>query len=114
MEKRPRALSAAWCPPTARDRLTRRPASTSLKTGRTMKSVGSYEAKTHLSQLLERVAKGERVQITRHGAAVALLIPASTGHQAQAAAAAAALRAFREGRRLGRGSVKRLIEEGRR
>jgi prevent-host-death family protein len=40
-----------------------------------MTTVGSYEAKTHLPELLERVAKGERVVITRRGKPVAMLVP---------------------------------------
>ena len=40
-----------------------------------MTSVGSFEAKTHLTQLLERVAKGERILITNRGRPVAMLIP---------------------------------------
>ena len=39
-------------------------------------SVGAYEAKTHLPQLLDRVEGGETITITRHGRAVAKLIPA--------------------------------------
>ncbi len=42
-----------------------------------MKTVGSYEAKTHLPQLLRRVAKGERITITNHGVPVALIVPAA-------------------------------------
>ena len=40
-----------------------------------MESVGAFEAKTHLSALLDRVAKGERITITRHGVPAALLVP---------------------------------------
>jgi prevent-host-death family protein len=39
------------------------------------KSVGVHEAKTHLSRLLEDVAAGEEVVITRRGEAVAVLAP---------------------------------------
>jgi len=39
------------------------------------KSVGVHQAKTHLSRLLEDVAAGEEVVITRRGEAVATLIP---------------------------------------
>lgn len=39
--------------------------------------VGAYEAKTHLPKLLERVARGERITITKHGKAVAELRPVS-------------------------------------
>jgi len=40
-----------------------------------MDKVGAYEAKTHLPELLERVIKGERITITRHGVPVAVLQP---------------------------------------
>ena len=39
------------------------------------KSVGVHEAKTHLSRLLERVAAGEEIVITRRGEEVARLVP---------------------------------------
>jgi prevent-host-death family protein len=39
------------------------------------KSVGVHEAKTHLSRLLEDVAAGEEVVITRRGEEVAILMP---------------------------------------
>ena len=41
-----------------------------------MESVDSFEAKTHLPQLLERMAQGEEFTITRHGKPVARLVPA--------------------------------------
>jgi prevent-host-death family protein len=41
------------------------------------KSVGVHEAKTHLSRLLELVATGEEVLITRRGEVVARLVPAA-------------------------------------
>ena len=41
-----------------------------------MATVGSYEAKTHLPQLLERVEHGETITITRHGKPVARFVPA--------------------------------------
>jgi len=37
--------------------------------------VGAFEAKTHLSKLLDRVEKGDRITITRHGRKVAVLGP---------------------------------------
>jgi len=39
------------------------------------KSVGVHEAKTHLSRLLEHVAGGEEIVITRRGEEVARLVP---------------------------------------
>ncbi len=38
-------------------------------------SVGAFEAKTHFSNLLDRVEKGDRIVITRHGREVAVLSP---------------------------------------
>jgi prevent-host-death family protein len=40
------------------------------------KSVGVHQAKTHLSRLLEQVAAGEEIVITRRGEEVARLVPA--------------------------------------
>ncbi|MBE0613255.1 MAG: type II toxin-antitoxin system prevent-host-death family antitoxin [Burkholderiales bacterium] len=40
-----------------------------------MSEIGAYEAKTHLPKLLERVQKGERFVITKHGRPVAELTP---------------------------------------
>lgn len=48
--------------------------------------VGAFEAKTHLSALLERVEHGEEIVITRHGRPVARLMPmARSASDAQAA-----------------------------
>ncbi|MDA8315862.1 MAG: type II toxin-antitoxin system Phd/YefM family antitoxin [Actinomycetota bacterium] len=43
------------------------------------KSVGVHEAKTHLSRLLEDVAAGEDVVITRRGEPAARLVAARSG-----------------------------------
>jgi prevent-host-death family protein len=40
-----------------------------------MTTVGAYEAKTHLPELLDRVARGETITITKHGVPVAVLGP---------------------------------------
>ncbi len=76
--------------------------------------VGAYDAKTHLPKLLERVARGERIHITKHGVPVAVLVPAGPNASAPVAETIAELRAFRAGKRLGRTSLRELIEEGRR
>ena len=53
-----------------------------------MERIGAYEAKTHLPQLLDRVAQGESLTITRHGKPVARLVPIAGGRErAQEAAA---------------------------
>ena len=77
-----------------------------------MKSVGAYEAKTNLARLLEEVAAGETITITKHGVAIATLSPVrDRGH---AAAAAADLRRFRQTHRLNGVKIRDLIEDGRR
>lgn len=48
---------------------------TSLNRGTPMDRVGAYEAKSHLPRLLDRVARGESLTITRHGQPVARLVP---------------------------------------
>jgi prevent-host-death family protein len=37
--------------------------------------VGAFKAKTHLSDLLDRVSRGEKITITRHGVPAAMLVP---------------------------------------
>lgn len=51
-----------------------RPPFNRLATRRTppMRSVGAFEAQTHLAALLDAVAAGEQITITRHGRPVAL------------------------------------------
>jgi prevent-host-death family protein len=39
--------------------------------------IGVYQAKTHLPELLAKVARGEQITITRHGQAIARLVPAA-------------------------------------
>ena len=40
-----------------------------------MLTVGAFEAKTKLAELLDKVEAGETVTITRHGSPVARLVP---------------------------------------
>ena len=80
-----------------------------------MITVGSYEAKTRLPALLARVEKGERVTITRHGVAVAMLVPVETRRSADLRKLIAEIKDFGHGRKLPAGvSVRDLIDEGRR
>lgn len=44
-----------------------------------MKTVDAFEAKTHLSELLERVSKGESIRIAVGGLPVANLVPCKEG-----------------------------------
>jgi len=79
-----------------------------------MKTVGAYEAKTHLAQLLELVAQGEKITITRHGVPVAILQPANPSKNVPVRETIEQLKQFRNGHRLDGLSLRELIEEGRR
>jgi prevent-host-death family protein len=83
-----------------------------------MKTVGSYEAKTHLPRLLEQVERGETIIITRHGKAIARLVPAaSAAPRPEIAEVIEAMRSFQEheGPTLGKDlSIRDLVNEGRR
>jgi len=80
-----------------------------------MRHVGSYEAKTHLPALLDSVARGEVVVITRRGRPAARLVPVPA-NPADAPAAVAALRAFgaKHRGRLNGIPYRALVEDGRR
>jgi prevent-host-death family protein len=83
-----------------------------------MKTVGSYEAKTHLPRLLDQVAKGETITITKRGKPVAVLSPAQPQPEPDVAAVIAELRAFstEQARKYGTFStreIKEMIEDGR-
>jgi prevent-host-death family protein len=80
-----------------------------------METIGSFEAKTHLPQLLERAASGEEFTITKHGKPMARLVPAvSATPKSDIRAAVEAMKQFRKGRSLGASSIREMIEEGRR
>jgi prevent-host-death family protein len=78
-----------------------------------MQSVGAFEAKTHLPRLLQAVAAGESVIITKHGVPVAKLVPADR-QGPQPGDVIGSLRQARRGVTLGGLSLADLISEGRR
>ena len=79
-----------------------------------METIGAYEAKTHLPKLLERVIKGERITITKHGVPVAVLQPPESMRRTEPKQVIAELREFRRKHRLDGLSLRDMIEEGRR
>jgi len=79
-----------------------------------MKTVAAYEARTHLSRLLEDVARGETITITKHGVPVAKLVPPDGLTRTTGDAAVRSFREARRGNTLGDISLQELIEEGRR
>lgn len=79
-----------------------------------METVGAYEAKTHLPKLLQRVMKGERITITKHGVPVAVLQPPDTEKVVDTKSVIAELRKLRNNHTLGGPSIREMIENGRR
>ena len=78
-----------------------------------MNRIGACEARTHLHELLRRVAEGEAITITRHGVPVAILKPVERGPKRSSRETISDLRRFRAGRRLRGLSIRDLIDEGR-
>lgn len=77
------------------------------------RTVGSYEAKTHLPQLLESVSQGERITITRNGKPIALLVPPEPDRLGFEEVVGR-MNEIRRGNTLEGVSLRQLIEEGRR
>lgn len=78
-----------------------------------MKTVGSFEAKTHLARLLEEVSQGETITITRHGKPVAQLVPVNMPPRPEVEEVIRKLRLFRSRHPLGGLTLRELIDEGR-
>ena len=76
-------------------------------------TVGIYDAKNKLSELLDRVEAGEIIVLTRHGKQVALLTPVNQEQQPSAREAIARLRELRAGSRLNGLRIKDLRDEAR-
>lgn len=79
-----------------------------------MEEVGAYEAKTHLSELLERVKKGEQFTITKHGVPVAVLRPVEEYKKNNPRDAIREIKKFRKRQTTDDISLREMIEEGRR
>ena len=60
-----------------------------------MREVQATDAKAHLAQLLSDVERGETIVITRHGRAIARLVPEATRHQADVRKVKEQIAAFR-------------------
>ncbi len=80
-----------------------------------MASIGAFDAKTHLSDLLDRVARGEKITITRHGVPAALLVPVTeTAPKLTHQEVVEGMRALRKRVKPGKMSVREMVREGRR
>ena len=79
-----------------------------------MITVGAFKAKTHLSSLLDRVAEGEEVVITKHGKPVARLVGAAQFDRERVNEAFEKLKLLRKRTTLGALRWEMLRDEGRR
>lgn len=79
-----------------------------------MKTVGAFEAKTHLNELLREVSQGETIRITRRGIPVAKLVPAEDGEPRDLKQIVRDIREIRKGANLRGLTIRKLIDEGRR
>ena len=80
-----------------------------------MESVGAFEAKTHLSDLLDRVRQGEKITITRHGVPAAMLVPVGeAGPKPTHQEIVEGMRALRKRIKPDTMSVREMVNEGRR
>ncbi len=77
-----------------------------------MDAIGAFEAKTHFSELLDRVRRGERITITKRGVPTAMLVPVDDRETLSPPDAVARLRRIRKGFSAGAG-IRDLIEDGR-
>lgn len=79
-----------------------------------LQTIGAYETKTHLSDLLRRVQAGQGFVITQRGVPVADLLPAGANLVSTGAAAAARMRQFMQEAPAQIGvDIKALQDEGR-
>jgi prevent-host-death family protein len=63
---------------------------------RNMREIQASDAKTHLPQLLDEVERGETVIITRHGRAIARLVPEAARRQEEIEKAIDGIKAIRK------------------
>ena len=61
-----------------------------------MREIGVFDAKTHLSEFVDRADHGESFAITKHGRVVAFLVPAKTKPMRSASHAVASIIALRK------------------
>ena len=79
-----------------------------------MERVGIYEAKAKLSELIEQAEQGKEVTITRHGKAVAKLVPARSRARAERSRIFDEIEAFAKTVKARRFDLRAAIERGRR
>jgi prevent-host-death family protein len=75
--------------------------------------VGLFEAKTRLSDLVERAKRGERITITKRGVPAAMLVPVDQQVEISVSEAIDQLLQLRKTISLGGLTIQQLRDEGR-
>ncbi len=78
-----------------------------------MLTVGSYEARTHLARLLDQVAQGEEITITKRGKPVARLVPIEARTEESIQRTITEIENFTIRRPFTNAEIVTLIKEGR-
>ena len=79
-----------------------------------MDQIGATEARRHLSRLLDRVAQGESLTVTRHGKPVARLVPVTNDRERAQQAATRIIERHRHIKRVPLAVLMTTIHEGHR
>ncbi len=80
-----------------------------------MEIIGAFDAKTHLSALLDRVARGERITITTTGVPAAMLVPVGeAGPKLTHEEIVEGMPALRKRVKRDTMSIREMVSEGRR
>ena len=79
--------------------------------------VGSYELKTHASEILKLVESGETITVTRHGKPIAQIVPISSAGSKKREAIAGLLELSQNykqaGKKISQAEIKAWIGSGR-
>jgi prevent-host-death family protein len=76
-------------------------------------TISSFEAKTHFSNLIQRVKDGEKFTILKHNAPIAIIAPVTSAHKSNIEEIVNCLKDFRKDKKLNGLAIKELINEGR-
>ena len=79
-----------------------------------MRTIGAFEAKTHLSEILKQTAQGEETLVTRRGIPIAKIIPFNKSQNLTKENTILRLKNLRKNLQLRNFSWKELRDQGRR
>ena len=80
-----------------------------------METIGAFEIKTHLPALLDRIATGEKIRITRHGIPLAVLMPVAKAEaKLSSEEIVEGMRILRKRVKPGRANLEKMVDQVRR